>query len=161
VVTDRGVGVRRIVITTGSTAAGIVLLLTWSPAEVPTAVPVAAPVSPTSTAVQPEVPSTTGVQASPAPVATKTWTGGVAQTRWGPVQVRITVRGKKIVAASAVQVPAGNHRDQEINDYAVPVLDDEAVAASSASIDAVSGATVTSDGYVASLQSALDAAGLA
>ncbi|MFI6129085.1 FMN-binding protein [Micromonospora sp. NPDC051141] len=89
-----------------------------------------------------------------------TATGSVAQTRWGPVQVRITVSGGKITDVTAVQVPDGNRRDQEINDYAVPILRQEALAAQSARIDSVSGATVTSDGYRESLQSAIDAAHL-
>ncbi|MBM0229161.1 FMN-binding protein [Micromonospora sp. ATA51] len=87
-------------------------------------------------------------------------TGSVAQTRWGPVQVRITVSGGKITDVTAVQVPDGNRRDQEINDYAVPILRQSALAAQSAQIDSVSGATVTSDGYRESLQSAIDAAHL-
>ncbi|MFR9779742.1 FMN-binding protein [Micromonospora sp. MS34] len=89
-----------------------------------------------------------------------TATGSVAQTRWGPVQVRIRVSGGKITDVTAVRVPDGNHRDQEINDYAVPILRQEALAAQSAQIDTVSGATVTSDGYRESLQSAIDAAHL-
>lgn len=89
-----------------------------------------------------------------------TATGSVAQTRWGPVQVRITVSNGKITDVTAVQVPDGNHRDQEINDYAVPILRQEALDAQSARIDTVSGATVTSDGYRESLQSAIDAAHL-
>lgn len=89
-----------------------------------------------------------------------TATGAVAQTRWGPVQVRITVSGGKITDVTAVRVPDGNHRDREINDYAVPVLRQEALVAQSARIDTVSGATVTSDGYRESLQSAIDAAHL-
>ncbi|WP_406042604.1 FMN-binding protein [Micromonospora sp. NBC_00898] len=87
-------------------------------------------------------------------------TGSVAQTRWGPVQVRITVTSGKITDVTAVRVPDGNRRDQEINDYAVPILRQETLAAQSAQIDTVSGATVTSDGYRESLQSALDAAHL-
>ncbi|RZU77233.1 uncharacterized protein with FMN-binding domain [Micromonospora kangleipakensis] len=87
-------------------------------------------------------------------------TGSVAQTRWGPVQVRITVSGGKITDVTALQVPDGNRRDQEINDYAVPILRQQALAAQSAQIDTVSGATVTSDGYRESLQSAIDAAHL-
>ncbi|MEU0151817.1 FMN-binding protein [Micromonospora fulviviridis] len=87
-------------------------------------------------------------------------TGSVAQTRWGPVQVKITVSGGKITDVAVLQVPDGNHRDQEINDYAVPILRQEALAAQSAQIDTVSGATVTSDGYRESLQSAIDAAHL-
>ena len=89
-----------------------------------------------------------------------TATGSVAQTRWGPVQVRITVSGGKITKVTAVQVPDNNHRDQEINDYAVPILKQETIDAQSAQIDTVSGATVTSDGYRESLQSAIDAAHL-
>ena len=87
-----------------------------------------------------------------------TFTGDAVDTRWGPVQVKITVQDGKVTAAEVVQVPDGNHRDQEINAYAVPVLNQEVLDAQSAGIDSVSGATVTSDGYVQSLQSALDAA---
>jgi uncharacterized protein with FMN-binding domain len=74
--------------------------------------------------------------------------------------VRITVEGGRITAAEAVVYPDGNARDQEINAYALPVLEQEAVEAQSARIDAVSGATVTTDGYVQSLQSAIDKAHL-
>ena len=56
--------------------------------------------------------------------------------------------------------PTGNHRDQEINAYAVPALNQAAVKAQSSQIDALSGATVTSDGYIQSLQSAIDQAHL-
>jgi uncharacterized protein with FMN-binding domain len=91
---------------------------------------------------------------------TKTYTGEAADTRWGPVQVQITVTDGKITAAETTQVPDNNPRDQEINSYAVPVLNQEAVQAQSAQIDAVSGATVTSDGYIQSLQSAIDQAHL-
>ncbi|MBM7084163.1 FMN-binding protein [Micromonospora humidisoli] len=86
--------------------------------------------------------------------------GSVAQTRWGPVQVRITVAGGRITDVTALQVPDGNFRDQQINDYAVPVLRQAALTAQSARIDTVSGATVTSDGYRESLQAAIDAAHL-
>lgn len=103
------------------------------------------------------VPGTTSTGAA---AASTTVTGSVARTQWGPVQVQITVRGGKVVAATALQIPSGNHRDQQINAYAVPLLNGEAVAASSAQIDSVSGATVTSGGYVESLQSALVAAHL-
>ena len=91
---------------------------------------------------------------------TRTVTGSVAQTRWGPVQVQITISSKKITKVSTLQVPNGNFRDTEINNYAVPVLVQETLTAQSAKIDSVSGATVTSDGYRTSLQSALDAAHL-
>jgi uncharacterized protein with FMN-binding domain len=89
-----------------------------------------------------------------------TVTGSVAQTRWGPVQVRITVTDGKITAVDVPQYPDGNGRDRQINASALPVLEQETRSAQSADIDMVSGATVTSEGYVRSLQSALDQAGL-
>ena len=88
------------------------------------------------------------------------YTGDVADTRWGPVQVRITVAAGKITESEAVQHPQGSRRDVEINDYALPILSRQAIQAQSAAIDTVSGATVTSDGYLKSLQSAIDQAHL-
>jgi uncharacterized protein with FMN-binding domain len=81
-------------------------------------------------------------------------------TRWGTVQVQITVADGTIIGAQAVQYPTANGKDQQINAYAVPTLNREVTAAQSGSIDAVSGATVTSDGYIQSLQSAIDQANL-
>ena len=144
-VTEQGVGVGRIVLAIGGTAAGLVLLLSR-----PTALHVAAPVSSTAVTSTTSVGVTTG----------RTYDGTVADTQWGPVQVRITVSGGKVVGATALQVPSGNGRDTEINSYAVPILNREAVAAGTAHIDTVSGATVTSNGYITSLQAAIDAAHL-
>lgn len=91
---------------------------------------------------------------------TKTYAGSTAQTRWGPVQVTITVANHKITNVAVPVYPTGNFRDQEINAYALPILQQETIAAQSADIDTVSGATVTSEGYIESLQAALDAAHL-
>jgi uncharacterized protein with FMN-binding domain len=88
----------------------------------------------------------------------KTVTGAVAQTQYGPVQVRITVANGKITKADAVQAPKGGLSDQKTA-LAIPKLNQEAVAAGTAQIDSVSGATYTSGGYKQSLQSALDQAG--
>jgi uncharacterized protein with FMN-binding domain len=90
----------------------------------------------------------------------KTITGPSVDTQWGPVQVAITVNDGKITAITVPVYPNGNGKDQEINAYALPILADEAVKAQSASIDMVSGATVTSVGYLKSLQSAIDEANL-
>jgi uncharacterized protein with FMN-binding domain len=87
-------------------------------------------------------------------------TGDVVQTRYGPVQVALTVSGGKVTGAAAVQYPDGDPSSSQISSFAMPVLTDETVAAQSSSIDMVSGATYTSTGYVQSLQSALDRAGL-
>jgi len=89
-----------------------------------------------------------------------TFTGDVASTRWGPVQVQITVQGGKITQSRAVQYPQNNNRDAMINGYALPILDQAAVQQQSAAIDTISGATVTTDGYLQSLQSAIDQAHL-
>jgi uncharacterized protein with FMN-binding domain len=90
----------------------------------------------------------------------QTYDGDAAQTRWGPVQVQITVEDGRVTAADVLQVPMANHHDQQINSYAVPILNAEVVDAQSAEIDMVSGATDTSEGYLSSLQSAIDRAGL-
>ncbi|MFI6990221.1 FMN-binding protein [Nonomuraea wenchangensis] len=90
----------------------------------------------------------------------KVVTGDVATTRWGPVQIELVLAGGKVAGIRVLQAPDGNHRDIAINSQALPTLNDEALAAGSAQIDAVSGATYTSEGYVQSLQSALDRAGL-
>jgi uncharacterized protein with FMN-binding domain len=74
--------------------------------------------------------------------------------------VSITVADGKITAVDVPQYPDGNHKDEEINADALPTLKQETLSAQSADIDMVSGATVTSDGYLQSLQSALDQAGL-
>jgi len=92
--------------------------------------------------------------------STKTVTGSVASTQWGPVQVELTVSGGKITKVSVLQYPSGNPEDEEINDYALPILVQETTDQQSAGIDMVSGATVTSTGYIQSLQSAIDQAGL-
>lgn len=102
------------------------------------------------------------VATAPATVATTTVAAATTGTTGAttPVQVQIAVAAGKITAATAVQVPTGNPRDEEINARAVPLLDEQAVRAQSADLDGVSGATVTSDGYTGSLQSAVDRAGL-
>jgi len=89
-----------------------------------------------------------------------TVTGDSVNTRWGPVQVEITVANGKITAVDVPVYPNNNPKDQEINSYALPALIQETLDAQSAGIDMISGATVTSDGYLQSLQSALDEAGL-
>jgi hypothetical protein len=96
--------------------------------------------------------------AVPVPPENLTVNGSVAITRWGPVQVQVTIAGGRIADVVVLQQPSDNPRDQEINSYALPRLHDEVVRAQSARIDGVSGATVTSDGYRESVQAALDAA---
>jgi len=84
--------------------------------------------------------------------------GASAGTRYGPVQVRVTIRAHRLVAVKALAYPSSGGRDREISSFSLPQLQQEALAGQSARIDTVSGATFTSDGYRRSLQSALDAA---
>ena len=76
------------------------------------------------------------------------------------MQVKITVAGGKLTDVTAVQLTNEGGRSVQISNYAAPILRKEALAAQSASISTVGGATYTSDGYRTSLQSALDQAGL-
>jgi uncharacterized protein with FMN-binding domain len=104
--------------------------------------------------------ATRSAKKAPRKKVTKTVTGQTAQTQWGPVQVQLVVSGGTITKVSVVQYPSGNGRDAQINDYALPILVKETTSQQSARIDMVSGATVTSTGYLQSLQSAIDQAGL-
>jgi len=85
-------------------------------------------------------------------------TGSSIGTRYGNVQVQVTFTGTQITDVVPLRLPDSNGVDQEIDQQAVPILIQETLAAQSANIQAVSGATYTSDGYMRSLQSALDKA---
>lgn len=89
-----------------------------------------------------------------------TVTGAVAQTRWGPVQVQLEVDGATVTNVSVLQYPDGDGRSVQINQVALPQLIQETLDAQGSDISMVSGATYTSQGYLQSLQSALDQAGL-
>lgn len=85
--------------------------------------------------------------------------GAVYRNKWGPVQVEATFDASgRLTDVSALQVPNDRRRSVDINDRAVPTLTTAALRSQSASVDTVSGATYTSDGYRRSLQSAIDAA---
>ncbi|MDX3711925.1 FMN-binding protein [Streptomyces europaeiscabiei] len=139
--------IRRTLLATAATVSGIVLLLSLKPASDAGSVQAGAAGG---------APSAQGGVAAGA----QTLTGSAVTTEYGPVQVRITVNGGKITGAEAVQQPSGG-RSTQISGDAIPKLNQAAVAAGSADIDAVSGATYTSAGYKESLQSALDQAGKA
>jgi uncharacterized protein with FMN-binding domain len=160
---------RRIAVALMGTVSGLVLLFSYhtSRNEGAVAVSASAPAVAGSSGSSGSAGASgsSGAAAGAAPPAAAasaagTYTGDSVMTRWGAVQVEITVAGGKVTAVQAVEYPQGNARDRQINAYALPVLAQEATQAQSAQIDAVSGATVTSDGYIQSLQSALDQAHL-
>lgn len=86
--------------------------------------------------------------------------GPAVGTRYGPVQVAVVVSNGILVDIVALQLPSGDRQSDQISAYAAPQLREMALAAQSAEIDVVSGATFTSRAYAASLQAALDAAGM-
>jgi uncharacterized protein with FMN-binding domain len=86
-----------------------------------------------------------------------TYTGSQVNALYGVVQVRVTVQSGQITDVQFLSHPTGHHSDQ-INAYAVPILAHEAVTAQSANVQVVSGATLTSNAFMESLQSALSQA---
>jgi uncharacterized protein with FMN-binding domain len=109
-----------------------------------------------------KTPSATGVtgsNASPGSNSRSTYsgqlTGSAIQTPYGIVQVALTFSGGKITEITLLQAPQGG-RDTQITNYSVPQLRSEVLSAQSAQVDTISGATYTSDGYLKSVQSALD-----
>ena len=166
---------RRAIAAAVSTVVGLIMLLSFKTHALPTTVatrPAAIadlPSSTTTTARPATSAATSGAMsaattatttAPPTTTGTITVTGNAAPTRYGPVQVQITVTNGRITAVDAVEYPTAKPRDVQINQRAVPQLNSEALAAQSAKIHTISGATYTSNGYVTSLQSALDKAGL-
>ena len=145
----------RVVLWALSTVAVLVLLLGYPTSTSSTMASTATTVA--RSGREPGVASGAGARRT---VAGRTVAGDTVGTQWGPVQVSISVRGGRITDVTVPVRPSGNPRDDEINDFAVPVLVRETLEQQSAQIDMVSGATVTSTGYLQSLQSALDRAGL-
>ena len=137
---------------------------TKQPTKKPTKKPTSGGSTPSTTKT---TPPATHVPSTPTPTSTPqssgvsgTFTGGYGNTRYGPVQVQITVVNNKITNAIALTYPTGSFRDQQINQQAIPYLIQETLAAQSANIQGVGGASYTSQGWVTSLQSALTKAGL-
>lgn len=99
--------------------------------------------------------STSGTKSS-STSGTVTVVGSTEQTPYGPLQLSVTFSGSKITAVQALQYPNWHGESVRINQYAIPQLNQQAVAAGSANINGVSGATFTSEAYAQSLQSAID-----
>ena len=108
-------------------------------------------------AAAPASPGATASAGTAAATGSGTFTGAVVQDPYGVVQVQVTLVSGKITAVTALQLPSQG-RSGFISQSAAPILQGEAIAAQSGSIDTVSGATYTSQAYAQSLQSALDQA---
>ena len=135
---------KRSLLIAGGTIGGLGAVLTITPPDFSATTLVATDTS---------APSDTQSAAPPA-----SFTGSVVTTRYGPVQVKITVENGKITDSQAVQVPSGS--SDRYTQMSVPVLRERTIAAQSANIQAVSGASFTSYGWYTSLASAIAKAGL-
>ncbi|TQJ34347.1 FMN-binding protein [Arthrobacter sp. SLBN-122] len=102
----------------------------------------------------------TGSTGSTGSSASGTYKGTAVQTRFGPVQVQITVASGKITEVTALQLTNTDRKSIQISNRAAPLLRTKVLTAQSADVQTVSGATITSDAYLASLQAAIDAASL-
>lgn len=162
---------RRIVLWAMSTVTVLVLLFSYSTSRSSTAVVAAESRQVTTTSKTSESSgsssgsssASSGDSSGQRPSSTSgssTVEGDAVMTRFGNVQVKITVADGRITASEVLQVPWEDRHDQMINSRAVPVYNEEAVQAQSADIDVVSGATVTWEGYTRSLQSAIDRANI-
>jgi uncharacterized protein with FMN-binding domain len=161
---------RRVILAVTGTIAGLVALLSFK-SHVPSS-PVAATAAGaggSTSSSSAASPSKGARQTEPAPGAFPQGSiagnlaagetavdGKVADTAYGPVQIQLVKRNSKIVKVAVLKQPAGTLHDIQIGVAAFPKLISETLAAQDGKIDAVSGATYTSAGYIQSLQSALD-----
>jgi uncharacterized protein with FMN-binding domain len=155
---------RRVILAVTGTIAGLVALLSFK-AHVPT-VPVAATSgtggsstsssSSSASSSSRTIPGEFQSVAGPLTAGETTITGKVANTVYGPVQVELVVKSHKIVKVAVLEQPTNTIHDIQIGEFAFPKLISETLTAQNAKVDAVSGASYTSAGYIASLQSAVD-----
>jgi uncharacterized protein with FMN-binding domain len=162
---------KRVLLSVTGTVVGLVALLNFKTHGHPIAagtlpsagLPNASSTSPaqagTSTSAPPRA-GTSSRSSTPAASAARTIAGSAVETRYGVVQVQVSVQGTKITNVQFLQLTAFDQRSAEINSAAAPILLQETLSAQSAHIDTVSGASYTSDGYAQSLQSALDQVGI-
>jgi uncharacterized protein with FMN-binding domain len=126
--------------------------------DTPAPAPSATPTKSGSPSAKPTAAAPTVAPTKPVGGVTGSFTGSVANTRYGPVQVKITVENGKIVDAQAVQAPSGSN--DRYTQKAVPRLREQTIAAQSANVQGVSGASFTAYGWYTSLASAIAKAGL-
>jgi len=164
----------------GALSAAAILIGSWSVSKSPAShaiVSVAGSVTPSTGAQSTAVPqpstgtggvsdtgnagsgsAPTSAATSAAKKASGTYTGSVIGTRYGNVQVQVVLAQGRITDVIALQLTDQDGRSQQISSMAAPILRQEVLAAQSVSVDSVSGATYTSEGYLQSLQAALDQA---
>ena len=149
---------RRVIFAVTGTIAGLVALLSFK-AHVPT-VPVASTSgtggSSTSSSSSRTIPGEFQSAVGPLTAGETTITGKVGNTVYGPVQIELVVKSHKIVKVAVLEQPTNTIHDIQIGEFAFPKLISETLTTQNAKVDAVSGASYTSAGYISSLQSAVD-----
>ena len=163
---------RRTILALGSTIAGILVLLSFKTHGIMSlATPAAAPSTAGAGSTSPVAGAADAAGAATAPATkprrhrkhataqTRMVAGAVAETARGPMQVELTLAGQRITAVTMLQQTDDGPLSDQIDAAAIPKLISETLDAQGAKIDAVSGASYTSAGYLQSLQSALDKAG--
>jgi uncharacterized protein with FMN-binding domain len=152
---------RRVILAVTGTIAGLVALLSFKSHD-PT-VPVAATsgtsgssTSSSSSSSSRTIPGEFQSAAGPLTAGETAITGKVAETVYGPVQIQLIVKSHKIVKVAVLEQPTNTIHDIQIGEFAFPKLIGETLTSQNAKIDAVSGASYTSAGYISSLQSAVD-----
>jgi uncharacterized protein with FMN-binding domain len=152
---------RRVFLAVVGTVAGLVALLTFR-SHVPSAAPVASSGSAGSSGAGAGGAGAGSGGSAGQPAATAPLTAGeraidgnVANTVYGPVQIQVVVKNSKIVGVNILEQPTSTAQDLQIGHFAFPQLISETKSAQSARINAVSGASYTSEGYIKSLQSAV------
>jgi uncharacterized protein with FMN-binding domain len=160
---------RRAPIVLAATAAGLVAVLGFHTETLPSTVVSGLGTTPATdtpptggdSIVTPTTTTTPGSSpTSTSSSATRTALGADVQYAYGTLELKVTVTGSKITAVQPAIDDAFDPRSAQINSYAEPLLQSQTLAAQSANIDGVSGATFTSQAYVQSLQAALDKLGL-
>jgi len=164
---------RRAILLVTGTATAVTGALVYNPPQLSSVATDSLPVTPTPTASKSpsagtKTPSTKTPTSTPTPVVppqnnlpSGVFAGNTINTRWGPVQVEITVKDGVVVAAKALRFPSGDQRSLSISQQAIPYLVQQTLGVvSAADVQGVSRASYTSDGWRSSLQSALKKAGI-
>ena len=159
---------RRAILLITGTATAVTGALVYNPPQLASVATDSLPVTPTPTASKSPPAGTKTPSAVPTPVAppqnnlpSGVFAGNTINTRWGPVQVEITVKDGVVTAAKALRFPSGDQRSLSISQQAIPYLVQQTLGVvSAADVQGVSRASYTSDGWRSSLQSALKKAGI-
>ena len=169
---------RRAILLITGTATAVTGALVYNPPQLASVATDSLPVTPTPTASKSppasiktpgtKTPGTKTPTTVPTPVAppqnnlpSGVFAGNTINTRWGPVQVEITVKDGVVTAAKALRFPSGDQRSLSISQQAIPYLVQQTLGVVSATdVQGVSRATYTSDGWRSSLESALKKAGI-